>query len=84
MVANLKDAKSRFSELVKRASEGEDILITVRGEPTVRLTAIPPASKQQENRVVWVDELIEAAASASAGEAVATSQEYWDESRSGR
>jgi len=40
MTTNLRDAKSRLSELVRRAAAGEEILITVRGKPTVRLSAI--------------------------------------------
>ncbi len=37
---NLADAKARLSELVDRAEAGEDICITRRGKPVVRLTRI--------------------------------------------
>ena len=37
MVTNLRDAKSRFSELVKLAADGEEILITRNGRPVARL-----------------------------------------------
>jgi len=43
MMTSLREAKSCFSELVKRAAEGEEILITVRGEPTAGLAGLAPA-----------------------------------------
>ena len=33
MVASLRDAKARLSELVQKAANGEEVVITVRGEP---------------------------------------------------
>jgi len=38
MMATLRESKARLSELVERASRGEDVLITVRGQPKARLT----------------------------------------------
>ncbi|HEV2186822.1 MAG TPA: type II toxin-antitoxin system prevent-host-death family antitoxin [Stellaceae bacterium] len=37
---SLADAKARLSELVARAEAGEDICITRRGKPAVRLTRV--------------------------------------------
>jgi prevent-host-death family protein len=37
---SLADAKARLSELVDRAEAGEDICITRRGKPAVRLTQL--------------------------------------------
>ena len=37
---NLADAKARLSELVDRAEAGEDVCITRRGKPVVKLTRI--------------------------------------------
>jgi len=37
---NLSDAKARLSELVDRAEAGEDVCITRRGKPVVKLTRI--------------------------------------------
>ena len=42
---NLAEAKARLSELVGRAAAGEDVCISRRGEPIVRLVAIKPAKK---------------------------------------
>jgi prevent-host-death family protein len=83
MVTNLRDAKSRFSELVKLAADGEEILITVRGEPMVKLTGVV-AGHHADDRAAWIDELTVAAASEASGDPVATTQAYWDESRSDR
>ena len=42
---SLADAKARLSELVARAEAGEDICITRRGKPAVRLTRIERPKK---------------------------------------
>lgn len=56
MVTNLRESKARLSELVQRASQGEDVLITVRGKVKARLTA---ATKPDfdDDRSAWVEEL---------------------------
>lgn len=38
MIKTLKESKAKLSELVERASRGEDVLITVRGRVKARLT----------------------------------------------
>ncbi|MCY4297527.1 MAG: type II toxin-antitoxin system prevent-host-death family antitoxin [Gammaproteobacteria bacterium] len=40
----LSEAKAKFSEVVKRASLGEDIIITRMGRRTVRITRFEPAN----------------------------------------
>jgi prevent-host-death family protein len=42
---NLADAKARLSELVSRAEAGEDVRISRRGKPVVRLTRIDQPKK---------------------------------------
>ena len=42
---SLADAKARLSELVDRAEAGEDVCITRRGKPVVRLTRIDRPKK---------------------------------------
>ena len=83
MVTNLRDAKSRFSELIKLAADGEDILITVRGEPMARLTGVGVAVRSGD-RAAWVDELTAAAERESPSGPTAIPQSYWDETRSER
>jgi len=84
MVTNLRDAKSRFSELVRLAAEGEEVLITVRGEPMAKLTGVGTDKLRSENRAEWIGELTAAAAREGAGVPVATPQGYWDETREDR
>jgi prevent-host-death family protein len=38
MRIGVKEARQRFSELVERASQGEEIVIIRRGEPVARMT----------------------------------------------
>ncbi len=38
MMKSLRESKARLSELVEAASQGEDVLITVRGKVKARLT----------------------------------------------
>jgi prevent-host-death family protein len=56
MVKTLRESKAKLSELVDRASRGEDVLITVRGRVKARLTsaAIPQAPRLGE---AWAKEL---------------------------
>jgi len=42
MVKTLRESKAKLSELVDRASRGEDVLITVRGQLRARLTQVTP------------------------------------------
>lgn len=56
MVKTLRESKAKLSELVHRASQGEEILITVRGKVKARLSqASPPQAKS--TREQWVKEL---------------------------
>ena len=40
MIANVRESKARLSELIAKASSGEEVVISVRGKPTVRLVPI--------------------------------------------
>ena len=56
MIKTLRESKAKLSELVERASRGEDILITVRGKIKARLTsAIPQPDNNDMN--TWAAEL---------------------------
>ena len=47
MDVTVHQAKSRLSELLKRAAEGEPVVIRRRGIPVARLVPIPPAGGRQ-------------------------------------
>jgi prevent-host-death family protein len=55
MIKTLRESKAKLSELVERASQGEDILITVRGKVKAKLTQAP-AQKKLDMKA-WAKEL---------------------------
>jgi prevent-host-death family protein len=56
MIVTLHQARERLFELVERAYQGEDILITVRGKVRARLTrALPEVTAS--DRQTWVADL---------------------------
>jgi len=55
MVKTLRESKAKLSELVDRASRGEDVLITVRGHVKARLTQAAPEPSQTGAK--WTEEL---------------------------
>ncbi len=40
MIVSVRESKARMSELLAKACQGESVVITVRGKPTVRLVPI--------------------------------------------
>ena len=56
MVRTLRESKATLSELVERASRGEDVLITVRGTVKARLTKVESSPAGFDGRA-WVGEL---------------------------
>ena len=54
MIATLRESKTRLSELVSLANSGEEILITVHGQPKARLL---PVSEPRSDTVDWLREL---------------------------
>jgi prevent-host-death family protein len=54
MIATLRESKTRLSELVNLANSGEEILITVHGQPKARiLSVLEPRSDTAD----WLREL---------------------------
>jgi prevent-host-death family protein len=54
MITTLRESKVKLSELVQRASQGEDVLITVRGEVKARLTS---AAGPGDEKAEWIKRL---------------------------
>lgn len=54
MIASLRESKTRLSELVSLANSGEEILITVHGQPKARLL---PVSEPHSDTADWLREL---------------------------
>ena len=57
MVTTLRDGKAKLSELVERASQGEDVLITVRGRIKARLTRATDDDRTVDG-ASWAEELV--------------------------
>jgi prevent-host-death family protein len=84
MITNLRDAKSNLSQLVQLAAQGEDVVITVRGQPMAKLTCAVPKRTQNYEREAWAAELSAAAEAARVGPRQATSPQFWDDLREER
>jgi len=56
MTTTLRETKAKLSEMVKRAANGEEILITVHGKVQARLTQPLPRRSRADNRK-WAREL---------------------------
>jgi len=84
MITNLREAKASLSQLVQRAAGGEEVLITVRGEPKARLIGLAAEEKEGVSREEWAAELAADAEAARVGRPVTTPQKYWEEARSDR
>lgn len=68
MVKTLRESKAKLSELVERASQGEDILITVRGKVKAKLTQAPQQKKLDMK--AWAEDLRAMQQKYSTGKAV--------------
>ncbi len=50
MIANVRNAKARLSELLDRAAKGEEVIITSDGRPKAKLVAVRPHLPFRVNR----------------------------------
>lgn len=48
MIASVRESKARFSELIAKASAVEEVMITVRGKPAVKLVTVPSQPSQAD------------------------------------
>ena len=55
MVKTLRESKAKLSELVELAHQGEDVLITVRGQVKARLTGVAADNAVDMKR--WAEDL---------------------------
>jgi prevent-host-death family protein len=83
MTTTLREAKAKLSEMVKRASRGEEVVITVHGKETAKLVPVP----RQRNRIdkeKWLKRLERLRAQSWTGRYGKTAQEIQDEDRADR
>ena len=68
MIKTLKESKAILSSLVERASQGEEVIITVRGKPKARLCPLVESpAETASDRHQWLSHLREARAKYSTG-----------------
>ncbi len=84
MITKLRDAKEQLSDLVKRAAGGEEIIITVRGQPMARLSSVQSGSIHSQGHDSFADELAVMAESVRSGNSAITPQSAWNEIREDR
>jgi prevent-host-death family protein len=82
MIKTLRESKAKLSELVERASQGEDILITVRGKVKAKLTQAP-AQKKLDMKA-WAKELQALQQKYSTGKTIMSTEEILEELREDR
>lgn len=63
-ILNLTEAKARFSEVVDRASQGEEIIVTRMGRPVAKISRYEPATSNRrlglfEGRIHLADDFDE-------------------------
>jgi prevent-host-death family protein len=83
MTTTLREAKAKLSEMVKRASRGEKVVITVHGKETARLVGIPSA-KTHIDRERWLKRLDRLREKNWNGRYGKSAQEIQDEDRADR
>jgi len=50
MIVSVRESKARLSELLAKAIGGEEVVITVRGEPTARLVPVKASAGKPDLR----------------------------------
>ena len=83
MTTTLREAKAKLSEMVKRASRGEEVVITVHGKETARLVSMP----RQRNKIdkeKWLKRLKRLREQSWTGRYGKSAQEIQDEDRADR
>jgi prevent-host-death family protein len=73
---SVSDAKGQLTELVRRAEEGEDIVLTRHGQATVRLVPIRAVPSAVTRRELMERVRIAGSAKASSGPDAARSQDF--------
>ncbi len=72
----LSEAEGQLSELVRRAEQGDDVVLTRQGRPVIRLVPIPAMPTVEERRRVLAEVRAAGRAKATAGPSAARSQDF--------
>jgi prevent-host-death family protein len=83
MTATLRETKAKLSEMVKLASQGQEVVITVHGKEMAKL--VPVAAREQRvDREKWLKRLAALRNKTWTGRYGKTAQEIQDEDRQDR
>jgi prevent-host-death family protein len=83
MTATLRETKAKLSEMVKRASEGEEVIITVHGKEMAKLVGLPKRPPKLDKKK-WLAELAELRRKTGTGKRGRTAEEIVSEGREDR
>jgi len=83
MTTTLREAKAKLSEMVKLASRGQEIVITVHGKETAKLVPVPKRRKKRDKEK-WLAELDELRRRYSTGKIGIPSEQIIAEDREDR
>jgi prevent-host-death family protein len=83
MTATLRETKAKLSEMVRLASEGEEVVITVHGKEVAKLIGLPKRPKKLDKKK-WLAKLAQLRKQTSTGRIGITAQEIQDEIRADR
>lgn len=76
MRISVTDAKGQLTELVRRAEEGNEVILTRHGHPAVRLVPVKAAPDSKTRRALLEAARASAATKASAGTNAARSHDF--------
>jgi prevent-host-death family protein len=76
MRVSVTEAKGQLTELVRRAEEGDEIILTRHGHPAVRLVPVKPVSDRTSRRALLDAVRRTAAKKVAAGPEAARSQDF--------
>ena len=83
MTATLRETKAKLSKMVKLASQGEEVVITVHGKQMAKLVGLPKRAKKLDKKR-WLAKLARLRRKYSTGRVTMTAQEIQDEDRTDR
>ncbi len=83
MTATLRETKAKLSEMVKRASAGEEVIITVHGREMAKLVGLPKRARKFDKKK-WLAELAQVRRKYSTGKRGRTAEEIVSEGREDR
>lgn len=83
MIVSVRESKARMSELLNKACKGEDVVISVRGQPKARLVPLADTF-QAPDMQAWAGEIKKRLTTQDARSQAGSTQEIMDDLRSER